>query len=401
MKMKYVFISAAVLFSLCIFMTCESSSKRREVAIDSPIGKPTNPADLSNFENASRATKISTSFLRMFVSTYNTAMNEMFPALVFFGEVFKQVKTSMGTEIQMPPEGTSDGNCQMSGTFHAEIKNADSKTKHIAITFNECRGDYAQGGKVESIATGSIAFDMENTTWTGASPDVKGWFPNKISGSFKDVMFKLTQEDAGIQININNNISAEGNFMPQGATATIPTAGDTSMAQGISMNATMAGVMALKGYMMLNNQKVGVDYAVFLDSLNFKVSGFMEGMTVNGGWRMRDNVEQSNSFEAVFENVNMAVASAGDSWSESVGAGSTIYSKCIGGKVGVQTLEKVSLTFPGCPTTGVVMIDGAGTAKASFTSAGGLTVDAGADGSVEKTYPVCEDPQFTACGNGL
>jgi hypothetical protein len=396
--MKKLASLMGVLLLLGILSNCEKSKSNEIVKLDAPIEKPEGLSDMSNPENASRATKISTSILRMLVSSYNTAMNQLFPALVFFGEVFKEIKTEVGTEIQMPPEGVSDGNCEVSGSFHAEIKNASSKAKQITIIFNKCRGTYTPGGKEESIADGSISFLMENPTFTGSSPDEKGWFPNKISGKFDNIMFKLQQEDAALESHANMTMSTEGNFMPQGGSgAAIPTSGSSGH-QGISMDATMAGTMELSGYITLENKKMAVDYGMFLDGVNYKVTGFMEGMRVNGGWRMRDGIDTSNSFEAIYENVNMGINSAGDTWSESVSAGSTIYSKCLGGKVNVETLEKVSLTFPGCPTSGVLLITGEGKSKAVFTSQGGLTIDAGDNGSIEKTIGLCDSPEFTACG---
>jgi hypothetical protein len=82
-----------------------------------------------------------------------------------------------------------------------------------------------------------------------------------------------------------------------------------------------------------------------------------------------------------------------------VEANGSVDTECTGA-VSFETIEP--LTYPAngdCATGGQmrVMVDG-GDALVTFTSAGGLEIDYGADGSVDDTFRSCTDAQLKKCG---
>jgi len=386
-------IISILMITSFLFLTiqCNKSEKKPWNNIDDLIEKPENLSDISDPENASRASKIVTSILRMFVWTFNNAMNQLIPALLFFNEVFPSIETQNGNQIQLPPEGITDKNCSDSGSFHSEIKNTSNRAKNITIVFNNCTGNF--GSKdlpMNASANGGISLYIEDTDFNGNSPDESGWFPDKMSGGFSDIIFNLAQNNAEIEMGADLTMNMNGFLFAMAFGM------DPQMPEGISLNITMNGIMSAKGFFIQGDNKIGIDYIVFFDGVLFNISGNV--INISGGWRMQDNIEPANSFEAVFENMTIFLDTENNIWSESIGKNSLIYSKCINGMVGINTIENINLTFPECPTTGVIEVTGSHTTDVLFTPDGGISIDIGADGAVEKNYPLCESPEFTACG---
>lgn len=388
------------LLAISIGVLCEKKVEEKKVweKIDIPIKKPSNPSDLSNPENAARSAKIITSILRMFVSSFNTAMNQLVPALVFFDQVFKSTGTQIGSEIKIPPPGEKlDAPCEGGGAFDSKIRNQDKKTKIIEITFKDCKGDFGREDQ-SAEARGRISFEMEDTNFEGNSPDEEGWFPNTISGNFEEIVFRLKQKDSEAELRADFHMLATGSFFSP-STDQAQEAQNLPALQEVSMDSLMNGTISVKGFFIRKNKKVAFDYRIFFDGVRFVVSGVMEGITVSGGWRMIDNIDLTNSFEAVFQNVTLGLKMDGNIWSESVSSGSLIFSECLGGKVEIKTLKEISLNFPECPTSGVLeVVSGSQQVSVTFTDKGGIDIDIGMDGNIEKSFPYCESAEFSACG---
>lgn len=377
-------MALVVLLLLSLEVRCGKKNSAAAGVDQSPIAKPLNPADFTSPEVASRGAKIVTSVLRMFVSSYNTLTSQLLPALLFFNKVFKTIGSGANTQIQIPTPGVTDAACARSGTFHSEVTNTGADSKRVVIAFHSCDDNF---GSAQSRADGTVDFALSDPGFTGTSPDDPGWFPSRISGAFQNVVLELTQTDSDLRMQADLQMRGEGSFID-------------SAAVSASMNSTMDGVMILQGSSVVQGTRLAIDYGIDFQTMNFTFNGLLANLAISGGWRLQDNIEPSNSFEAIFENVGLGVDMNGNTWSESVSAGSTIYSRCLGGRATMETTQTIQVTFPQCPTTGTLDLYGNGRASIAMTGSGGVAIDVGGDGSVDRSYALCESPQFTACGSG-
>lgn len=132
-------------------------------------------------------------------------------------------------------------------------------------------------------------------------------------------------------------------------------------------------------------------------------------LVLNGGMNVTDNIDGDDSFDASFTNFQMiltpatrfidSVSAAGVTMS--LNGNVTITSPCIDGTFAISTPVNALPFFPEdavCPVEGRILVtqESATTTAVIATSTGGVQIDEGNNGSIEKEFADCEEAEV--CG---
>ncbi|MFQ5780450.1 MAG: hypothetical protein ACE5HN_06640 [Nitrospiria bacterium] len=131
------------------------------------------------------------------------------------------------------------------------------------------------------------------------------------------------------------------------------------------------------------------------------------GVTIvlNGGASFDDvlNPTGNDNYSATFTNFTLTLTEVAGGESVTMNGQIAITSTCVNGTVTVSTVAP--LFFPtgmNCPTAGEILVTGEGstTTAVTYTSTGGIDIDEGNDGTVEKQYLSCEGADVCITNTG-
>lgn len=117
----------------------------------------------------------------------------------------------------------------------------------------------------------------------------------------------------------------------------------------------------------------------------------------NGSISVTDRVKGDNF---TIRNLSMTatLTSTSSSDKESFSGTMTVTSSCYTAYLNIQTLEDlITPNGEDCPTSGKIRITGGTNATYIFTSTGGIQIDLGNDGTIDKTYSKCSDASSPIC----
>ncbi len=117
----------------------------------------------------------------------------------------------------------------------------------------------------------------------------------------------------------------------------------------------------------------------------------------NGSISVTDRVKGDNF---TIRNLSMTatLTSTSSSDKESFSGTMTVTSSCYTASLNIQTLEDlITPNSEDCPTSGKIRITGGTNATYIFTSTGGIQIDLGNNGTIDKTYNKCSDISSPIC----
>lgn len=117
----------------------------------------------------------------------------------------------------------------------------------------------------------------------------------------------------------------------------------------------------------------------------------------NGSISITDRVKGDNfTLRNLSMTATLTLTSSSDK--ESLSGTMTVTSSCYTASLNIQTLEDfITPTGGDCPTSGKIRITGGTNATYIFTSTGGIQIDLGNDGTIDKTYNKCSDTFSPIC----
>jgi hypothetical protein len=155
--------------------------------------------------------------------------------------------------------------------------------------------------------------------------------------------------------------------------------------------------------------KLDVDESVTMTGLTFDYTGsapaLMDGkyceptkvtFSESGNFSITDNLNAKNS-------ASIAIAALTGTWEEITKDGKvgelitengtmTITSACFTGTMTLATTTPIFVAYEDdCPTAGELKITGSATATITYTSTGGVNIDEGSNGSIDKSYKSCDE----------
>jgi hypothetical protein len=134
-------------------------------------------------------------------------------------------------------------------------------------------------------------------------------------------------------------------------------------------------------------------------TLDLTSSGFpcVERITANGGFDVDDRT-RGQSFSQTFDNLRITLTEQDDGSTLATLDGG-LNASCAGNMM-LQTLEPIRLELDAvCPSDGVLVVsrDDGATGRIHFTSTGGVEIDYGDDGTIDKAVPNCRDASLSQC----
>lgn len=132
------------------------------------------------------------------------------------------------------------------------------------------------------------------------------------------------------------------------------------------------------------------------DTLDPKTCEATSGtLTESGGFDATDNLDVANSVSMTISDetpLTMTWSEADGTETVSIAGTMMLTSACFNGTITIQTLEPIVTKMGAdCATAGKIKVTGDVVATVTYTSAGGLTIDSGSDGTVDETFGSCLD----------
>ncbi len=115
-------------------------------------------------------------------------------------------------------------------------------------------------------------------------------------------------------------------------------------------------------------------------------------LTLDGSIEYTSDSNPSDSFSVTYTDFVITMSEDADNMVSTING--TVASPCLGGAVTFETITPIVIppVEDGCPIAGVVKITrGSSTATLTFTSTGGVEIDLDSDGTVDASYPSCDD----------
>lgn len=162
-----------------------------------------------------------------------------------------------------------------------------------------------------------------------------------------------------------------------------------------------AGTLSMNGSLSVVSAEDAVSLALSAQNLTIAVSSSgapcTERFALDGGISVTDDILDQH-FTETFDDFVVTSTDLPNSRTSLTIDGALDVS-CLG-RVAFDTVTPVVIVGEGnCPIGGVidVMLADGTVGRIAFTSPGGITLDLGADGTVEQTFEGCSDPSFARC----
>jgi hypothetical protein len=247
------------------------------------------------------------------------------------------------------------------------------------IVYNDCVE--ASSGGVETYTNGSLA-----VTQTG---------PDSLSITFTNLRSGTRQVPGPIRLQddtINGTLSASSIVIDETCGAFI-----TSGSMGMTF--TVASYQDADA-----NSIPEVDQTVSANNFRMSVTETFDGscaltstrFVANGGFSFVDGIESANGFSASFSNYRVVATPATGGTQVTFSGIISVSSPCVTGTFSIETPTPLfvpdSSGGDDCATAGKVLVSGDGVVvSVTATATGGIEVDEGDDGSVEKSFADCDE----------
>lgn len=185
-----------------------------------------------------------------------------------------------------------------------------------------------------------------------------------------------------------------------------------SMAIPSSYRVTMSGTTSVKedweldGVLDTDDSTTATDFKIDVTVVTMNTTECepaMVSLTESGAISYTDNANAKNSVSLEIAASNPVIVTV--EWTEkdgiwgeqyTVNGTLTVTSPCFNGTLTLATPTPIWVPdyyFMGwtCPTAGVIAVTGDATATITYTSTGGVNIDAGSDGSSDSSYASCDD----------
>jgi hypothetical protein len=247
------------------------------------------------------------------------------------------------------------------------------------IVYNDCVE--ASSGGVETYTNGSLA-----VTQTG--PDsLSIAFTNLRSGTRRASDDRRLQDDT-----IDGTISASNVVIDQTCGAFI-TSGSMGMTFTVEtyQDANGDATAEVNQAASANNFRMSVT-----ETFNGSCSLTSTRFVANGGFSFVDSIESANDFSASFSNYSVVATPATGGTLVTFSGIISVSSPCVTGTFSIETPTPLfvpdSSGGDDCATAGKVLVSGDDVVvSVTATATGGIEVDEGDDGSIEKSFANCDE----------
>lgn len=325
-------------------------------------------------------------------------------------QALKNFKSSMEARREKSLQATQNLTCTGGGTQSIQTEDGGTNTDITDDSFTLTATDCTQSGSGSTDFTdGSFSLAPTETGFTITFNDFLTRFTETASGrveeSFVDGTITFSGDDVGC---------GTESFLTSG-TITINANGYDKVDE------TGNGTFEINESWVFNNLAMAVS-ELFTQNTQAGQTSCDPGattLTLNGGMTLTDNVDGDNTFSATFTNFQTVLtpATRGGVEGETLSVNGTIAisSDCANGTFTLSTPageepffpddsdeDDEDLFFPDdsdedCPTNGTILITGGGTTTAvKYTSTGGIQIDEGNNGSVEKEFADCVEAEVCA-----